>query len=536
MHPRTFRLGLILLYLLGIAYLALPLVLFLWSKDYTGVLPVRSPDEGHYIVRMQAHLLRPFAFHAPDGVWFVPASPLWLQVSLLEYVFGTLFSFSGWNALAVSWFLMIVMAPLAIPLTALVARRCGSSDRVALLTGVAFFCLTRYLARMFHPSLSFPLTAFGFLLLWLWWERPGRLRALAAGAMAGALMGVYLWSWTFLGATWAVLLILLFLLRQSPHFAARLRSFPFVALGGIATALPSLLQNIAVSHDSLFAEVSDRMGLLLSRTIESPARSLVLLLLTVLLGYAVRKREALERFAPLFSAQAALLLVYNQQLLHGRIISFSSHYYTYVVFIAILVLVFALSRRPFRAHVAALALVALVPLAAAAYDYRFWGGLIPDLRDEATHVGPAVALLNDGKHDTVLTDGFTGNVVGAATDDGVAFIEYARILLIPTAEYVERYCLSEALTTGPIDTRWLADFQEEQSRAGIEHTRALYEKHLSMTEESCPYVQTHLKEMLAKYRVTRVLWNERRRPSWKLDPALFTLDVQGDGWSLWSVR
>ena len=180
MTTPTFRLWLLFLYLAGVALLALPVIGFMHSVDYSGLLPIRSPDEGHYIFRMQSHLLRPFA-SVPDGVWFSPDSPPWLQVSLIEYFFGSIFSWTDLNSVQLSWLLLILFAPLSIPLIALISRRAGSPHIVALAAGVGFFVVTRLLTRLFHPSLSLPLTAFAFLLMRIWWDRPTRIKAAFAG-------------------------------------------------------------------------------------------------------------------------------------------------------------------------------------------------------------------------------------------------------------------------------------------------------------------------------------------------------------------
>lgn len=537
MCKRTYVLWLVALYLAGVSFFAVPLLSFMRSDAYTGLLPIRSPDEGHYVVRMQAHVLRPFDFSAPDGVWFTPESPPWLQVSLIEYAVGSLFGWTGLNALQISWLLMTLCAPLSMPLIALLARRTGAGRGVSLAGAGALFVILLGFSRMFHPSISFPVTAAAFLALWAWWDVPSRPRALLAGAFAGALMGVYLWSLMFIAATWVCLLVLLLFQHRSPSGRLRWSTFPFVAAAGILAALPALTMSRAASAHPLFAEVSDRMGLLLSRTLESPPRSLILLALTVLAGLALRRREDRERFAPLLAAQAGLFLVYNQQLLHGRIISFSSHTYSYVCLTALLLVAFAIAHRAKGLRVWALGLVACVPLIAAARDYELWK-FPPDLlTDEQTvHLGPAIDRLNQDPPGTILSDGLTSNAVGATTHHGVAFIEYARILLIRTQEYTERYCLSEALTPGAIDTKWVADFQEERSRAGLEHTKMLYEKHLKMAERTCPVVQKNLGQYLKKYHVTTLLWNELRRPDWKIPSALFTREAEGDGWSLWQLK
>ena len=535
MTTRTFRLWLLFLYLAGVALLALPVIGFMHSVDYSGLLPIRSPDEGHYIFRMQSHLLRPFA-SVPDGVWFSPDSPPWLQVSLIEYFFGSIFSWTGLNSVQLSWLLLILFAPLSIPLIALISRRAGSPHIVALAAGVGFFVVTRLLTRLFHPSLSLPLTAFAFLLMWIWWDRPTRIKAAFAGFFSGILVGVYLWSWTFIVVTWALLGFLLLISKHSNLFNKRFKSLPFVGVAWLVGALPGLIASYRVSLSPYFAESTDRMGLLLSRQLESPARSLMLLVMTVIFLLALKKSEDREKYAPLLASMFALFIVYNQQLIHGRIMAFSSHYYTYVVMVAALMVAFGFSRLMTGFVSSMLIAVSLAPIFGEARDVQFWKQPLGFIFSDGTiHLKPAIDILNRSEGETVLTDGVTGNQVRATTGNGVAFVDYARILVISTQEYVERYCLAESFTAGEIDVKWLADFQEEKSRAARAHTKELYEKHLQMAKKTCPYVKSHVPEFLYKYRVTKVLWNEKLRPDWIIDTKLFSLIASGEGWSLWDV-
>lgn len=535
MTVRSYRLWLLALYALGVAMIAAPVLAFLWSSEYIGLLPIRSPDEGHYLVRMQAHLLYPFVA-VRDGVWFTPTAPAWLQVSLIEYVLGSLLSWTALTGLQVGWLSMIFFAPLSILFVSQLARKSGASDSWSLVAGFAFFILMHSFRRMFHPSISFPLTALGFLLMWQWWQDPRRWTAFFAGAVAGSLIGVYLWSWTFLWAAWAPLVVYA-CIAPSPVRKRRFKSLPFLALGTLLFASPGVFSSLAASASPYFTESADRMGLLLSHELESPFRSALMVILAVAAFVACRTREQRERFAPLLASVLALVVVYNQQIIHGRIMSFSSHYYTFVCLVAFLLLVWAVVHRSLGVRVWAVGLVACIPLVAAAHDYRFWSDVIGGVeKDGTTHLGEAMKELDKLPQGTVLTDGFTGNVVGASTKQGVAFIEYSRILLITTQEYADRYCLSEAVGSGKVDTRWFADFQEERSKAALAHTKELYAKHLAMAETTCPLVEKNLTEYLKKYHVTAVLWNQVRRPEWKLDPKLFELVKKGEGWSVWEVK
>ena len=535
MRTRTYAFWLLISYIVGVLFFVIPIALFMSSSSYDGLLPIRSPDEGHYIVRMQPHLLNPFA-SVPDGVWFAPTAPTWLQVSLIEYVGGSLFAWTGLSALQVSWLLMVLLAPLSIPIVALLARRCGCHQMCSLCIGGTLFIIMREFARMFHPSISFPLTALTLLTMWMWWDTPRVSRSIIAGALSGMLVGVYLWSWTFVCAVWGCLFLVSIVIREERM--KHLRVLPFVAVSALLTASPALWMSYSVSQLSMFAESADRMGLLLSRELESPIRSTLLLILTALTIWVLHRRRDIARFAPLIAMQTALLLVYNQQLVTRRVMSFSTHYYPYVCLVAILLIAFVLSHRKMGMRLWFLGIVACIPLVAAAHDYGFLSRspFFVVQADDTVHLRPAIEELNAREPAVVLTDGYTGNLVGSTTAHSTLFIEYARILVIPTAEYVERYCLSEALTTGEIDFAWVAYFQEEQSRVALSHTRELYQKHWRMGQTICPDVKKHLSAMLRKYHVQYVLWNERTRPQWKLDPSLFQLQKQGEGWSLWTVK
>lgn len=522
-------------YIIALCSLVVPLLLFAYSPFFTGILPIRSSDEGHYIVRMHAHILRPFV-GTPDGVWTIPSSPKWLQVSSIEYLGGSLLSWIGLNSLQASWLLMVLCAPLAVPLMSLLLRRCGVAPMSSLILGLVFFFLMHGLSRMFHPSISLPMTLMAYLALWNWWEKPTATMALFAGSMAGLLVSVYFWSWTFVWTVWLCLLPCIFL--SVTHRRARLFSLAFVGLACIIIASPAFLQSYQLSTIPIFDEVSQRMGLLMSRELESPMRSLLLLSLVCVYCFCFWGRGLSTRYAPLTAAVFAICIVYHQQLLTARIMSFSTHYYPYVCVVAMLVLGLTITLPSLCWRAWLVGSLACIPLLAAAHDYGLLSkhpffSLAPD---DVTHMGQAVDALNAQVPGIVLTDGYTGNLVGATTTSAPVFIEYARILMITTEEYVERYCLSEALKRGSIDTQWVADFQEEKSRAARDHTRALYEKHLQMGVKICLRVRENITAYMRHFHVRYVLWNEYRKPDWYLDPTSFVLLKQGEGWSLWRVR
>ncbi len=114
------------------------------------------------------------------------------------------------------------------------------------------------------------------------------------------------------------------------------------------------------------------------------------------------------------------------------------------------------------------------------------------------------------------------------TDDDAVFTAYVRHLLVSDTEYAQRYCLSELPAAADLD--WLArEVVERLNPSEIAARTAQF-------RIACDSVLRFPRIALRRYGVTMLLWNETLRPDWRIDPQLFTKTLQGEGWSLWTVR
>lgn len=539
MSDRSYRALLGLSYAAGVVVLFIQPILGYLNGVPRGMLPFRGPDESLYLIRLQEGLLDPAA-DTTNGIWSGAHDTVGMQMALMERIAGWIFGWTGLDSLWVGLIVTAFLAPTAILLAAALMRRCGASRLQAFAGAVAFFIVMGLLRRFFNPSWSMPLTMLCLLLLWRWWERLRWRDLLPAGMILGLLPGVYFWSWTY---AWAVYGLLgAFVLDAWRRPDARKRLTQYVANGAftLVVASPLLYRTYAVSLDPLFEESSLRMGLIHARQLESLPRSLLILLVAAG-GFALfRHREDRHRMAPLLAMAIGAFAVMHQQFVHGRIMSFSSHYYWYLCLSAALMLAAILGRKCWRRPEAIIAgCASLVLLGAAWFDYH---GRLTLLRAptgwamEFHHLTPAILRLRESPRETVLSDNWTATHVAVLTDDDVVSTDYDRILLLSNREYIERYCLSEAFGTGPINTAYIRTFNHEKSRAGREQTDAYAEMLEDMANDICPRVDADIQAYLRTYEVTTVLWNERRQPEWDLNRPYLRLREQGDGWSLWDVE
>ena len=171
----------------------------------------------------------------------------------------------------------------------------------------------------------------------------------------------------------------------------------------------------------------------------------------------------------------------------------------------------------------------MIFLGAAAWDYRIaWH--LPFA--SATHLGnqhlaPALHLLSDGDRRNVLTDQYSALLVKAWTDDDVVYTSYVRHLLMSNEEFAERYCLSEVFSSTGADEEFFV-FESLQYRGMY-----LAPERRRMVRQACRNVRRSLAYFLDTYAVELILWNEKSRPDWIIDPTLFEKTDQGEGWSLW---
>lgn len=529
---KNFHYALIGLYILTVFLLALQPVRALLSPEFKGLAPYRGNDESHYIVRIQEGLLHPFG-NTSNGIF---DGPIGAQPAGLELIAGFLLGWTQVGAPFIALIISVLLAPLTIVFTALILRRLGLTEKHSLLIAcLYFFLLLGPLRRVVHQSWSLPITIAAVWSMLKWWQEPSKRTALVAGILVGLLMHIYLWSWTFVWTMCALLQIFTFIHDGPRQWWKKYASIVLFATTTILVALPALLRTMAISHHPLFRTVAERSSVVFSHELESPTRSLLWIILAIVTICAYTKRRFPHIVLPALSAVIALTIVLHQQLVHNTVISYWTHYYPYVCFVSIVVISTALLEKKWSLWHWASVGMASVFLIAAFIDYK--GRLtifmpVSSSAFEFQHLTPAIQQLTDGTTDTILTDRDSALIVAANTDDDVIFTEHIRHVFVPTTEYATRYCLSEAFSTEPIYTDWIPNVLHELSRAGRARDAELFKENQRTTQEACEWVQSHLDEALTKYHVTKILWNETHRPTWRI-PESFVQINRGDGWSLW---
>ncbi|TSC80413.1 MAG: hypothetical protein G01um101425_67 [Candidatus Peregrinibacteria bacterium Gr01-1014_25] len=535
MTNRVLRLWLAILYGGGVlTHLIQPLRGML-DPAYRGLIPYNGPEEAMYLLRTQEALLHPWNGIVSNGVWSGIGAPPGMQMAGGEHLIGL---FLGWTGIAAPYVVLALtalIAPLILVLTSLLARRWGLPPVWALASGVLVFWLVAFGHRFFHPGFSLPLVLAALIALSTWWDRPGRHSSVLAGALLGAGVHLYFWSWTFLWVTAGLLALACIADRRLPQRPGLLRSLPLLGGVTVLVALPAIAQMVEARAHPAYTETAVRVGLVASRGLESPVRSLLTALFALALLWSMR--HAWRRYGVLLASSVALAIVYSQQLIHGLVISFSSHYYQYVCVIALLGAFVALRVRPRAVSTWVAVGIAGLFIAGGVHDY---GKRIDHfMRPETSHQHLASALdaLRDGTVDTVLADRWTADLVASYTEDDVVFTEYTELLLIADDDYRQRYCLSEMYAPRPLPVDDLVVFAEARLRVVRgQEAQEEYDASVAAVRDVCERIRRDPKDALQRVGVTKLLWDEKRRPAWKPDGNVFVKVSQGDGWSLWGIR
>ncbi|HRH93201.1 MAG TPA: hypothetical protein PKV72_01570 [Candidatus Peribacteria bacterium] len=524
--------------LLGGLINAWSVLLAFFNPAFRGLLPYGGSEEAMYLIRTQEALLHPFTT-VTNGVWSGQSAPLGLQSAGIEQLIGALLWWTHLPAPWVVFVLHVLIAPLSIPLAAALARRVGARKPLALLCGAALFWFFVYCRRLFHPGFSLPLVLATLLLLWRWYEKPSARRAVLLGVPLGFAVGVYLWAWTFLWSATGLLLVGVIGDRKLTQRKALLRSLPWVMLAALIAAAPAVKDLMMARAQLFFAQASVRAGLVHTHLPESPARSVVTVVLAVLALWIFRKKEERRAQLPLLCVLGALAVAYNQQLVHGVVLSFSSHYIHYVSVAAALLILAILARKKRTLIGIGTCLLCAALLVLNGKDMG--GRLIafePPPADamRMQHLAPALDALRGMPQTVFLSDKNTADVIASYTQQDVAFTEYSGFLLVSDKEYVERACLATLFAPLPTDYKTLVVHAEERLRVlRGQEPRAQYDSHVVEANIACAALRADPAAALKRYGVTHVLWNEAEQPGWKL-PVFLKQTAKGDSWSIWQVQ
>ena len=516
--------------MLGLSF-SLPHVLFSLRAMEPVLLKITTTDDGHYLARVKAALLGR-TNEVRNGVTGGHPPADGSAPALVELIVGTAFSWTKLKAPHVMLLLTVFLTPWVF-LLLLNLLRSFVPWSTALIGSV--FYVTVFLSALQKPvnmSLSLPISIATIFVLWKNWREPKRWSTLLSGILLGALPSVYFWSWTYIWSLFGWLFILHFCFSEtSPLKTKRTKALLASSAIAVIVSLPFLIDLIAsFQGGGIFTETAFRSTIIHSRGVESLPRAILISILVLCSIVLARKtRKDIEHWIlPLASILGIATAMY-QNLIHGIIFSFSSHFYPFLCLSALFVGVWAWSTSLRWARI--VAGLASIFLVLGLWDFRsVWSVLAGNyyVRDIA-HLRPVTMILDDGNRQTVLSDKVSSHMVTSWTDDDVVFTAYVKHMLVSDQEYVERYCLSEAFSQGGPDLQWLASEVVETKQEDLIAAKKIEFKSF------CDPVLTDPQKFLKKYDVHFLLWNERLRPDFGIKIGSFRLQERGSGWSLWRL-
>jgi hypothetical protein len=515
-----------------------PYVLHTFSSDFQGLTVIRDKDFANYDSRLE-RALKGHPSQASNGITPIEEGISGMQDAGLEQVVGTLFSWTGLDAVPLSVILSALATGFFTLLLHLFFRSLDfSAGSSFLMTSAYVIILFHVVSRVVHPGWSF-LPVLGALMAAIAFSRrPTFLGAVVLGLLLAILPSVYFWGWSFVWCACAVSFFLTALFDHDRERCRRFRHLLPVVVGLLLLSLPVILRALTTLKGPLGEEVFTRASFIITRGVESPIRSLLLLMQSVLLLSLLPtfKKDASYRWAS--ALLLGILLAMHQNLVHTKLLMFSSHFYPYVVLASLTAggLVLRLPVDHVRRWI--IAGISLLFLAGAAVDYlpgyRF---LLPNDRTFADqHLMPAIAMLQEGERENVLTDLATGRLLTSWTDDGIVYGQHARFLMISDAQMAERYCLSELFAPVSPDP-YRALYIEYNV---VLDSQKMRQRERDLIHEACQRVRSAPWSYIQKYHVTHILWNGAERPNWNMSmypevQAHLMLRERGVEWALFEL-
>jgi len=522
-------------------FMQVPQLLRVFNPAWQGVPVQLNSDENYYLPRvMEALSGRPE--QAAEAITGEP-NIIPLQGAFIESTYGILFRWTGISAAG-----LLQLFDSILPVGVFLAlfwffRLAGFTKKFALIGSALFILLELYnLGRPIHQRASFLMVLMGinFLIYALekeWWT------GFIASWCMGMLVGVYFWSWTYVWAFWGVLLLWelfewLYARHhgsEKKHWWSRLghsvahgirRLFPgkhsavqeyqkrfarwqwltLFGLVGFFFALPFVLQILRASGHPLFEVAQSHNELYHSRLPESPIRSILFFGMAFgLLASLVRHYPDLRRYKYAIVAVFTACVVLNQQIVHGVVLQFSSHYLFPLVFAGVTCVVICLQHGYTKLLVPFLC--AVIFLGGIAYDARYIVTQLTvrseDFADQ--HLASLRTVLQHQPRMRILSDVNTSLFIASHTKHDVVYSPYLKHSLISNDELHWRECLTRLFD--------------------------------AMRSEDCADVTARPVEALERFHIDAVAWDESRNPDWDLGQwnVRFEKINGAKGWSLWQV-
>lgn len=524
------------------AVLQIPQLIHVLQPEWKGVLVQLNSDEYQYLARLEEALTgRPEQAAQP---YLGDPYASGMHFALIEQAEGFLFGWTGWRAATVFQVLDSVIPVLLFLVLTAFLRLAGFSRRRALLGALLFVLPLLYsLNRPIHQRESFLLVLTTILLLQYGVERRSRIALASGGVLLGVLFGVYLWAWMF-AWTFAGLLFLwesgVWWQRRGMRFRqSRAGRLLLALIIGFIVALPFLLAILRSMGSPLYAEMSFRQGLFHSRLPESWIYSALFLLMSgvLLLGRrTMPELQGTKQYVLLFPL--AVFVVINQQVVHGQVLAFTSHF-TFAIALAS-VGVFLLTTQKFRPLLLPAVAASALMIAAITWDNR------PVLRQFSPrpgrfaeqHFSTLLPVLDHLPRTRILSDATASAFIGAATQHDIVYSIYLESSFLTSEEIAERWCVTE-LPVAPAE-RHISDQSQivwPDGNAANRGTDAR-EREIRLVEEACRTVDADPRGALRRFGVAYVLWDVPRNPQWdlqRLTVPLTKVDEDPGQWVLYRI-
>ncbi len=517
-----------------------PQWLHMRDARYQGVLVHLNSDEAVYLAHLEEALTgRP---QQSTEAIVGDAELMGTHTALLERIEAAFFAATGWRAATVEQMMDSIFPPLIFLALVLLFSLCGVSRGAAYLGALAFVFVEFYsLNRPVQPRGSFLLLILACSGIIAGLDRR-IIFGMFGGALLGILIGIYFWAWTF-GWLWLGLVglfeVIVWAKPRSVQSKKRvLRVLLFGLIGAIA-AIPALSEWWRIAHHPLYEFAAFRSGMHPSRLPESLPYSV---LFTVMVAGVLRSLwsqwGAMRRYRFLALTVLAGFIAIHQQLVHGIVFNFVSHYLFSLVVCAVSVVLLAHALRTRVLMISACA--AIIYLAALTYDGRhvFKQFTVTAERFSEQHFATLLPILDDLSRATILSDPETSLFLAASTHHDVPYTMYLKNVLMTHEEIAERFCLTQIPV--PPDERHLGEQMPiyPDSDSAFNDDPLVHQQEVEMVTAACAKADRDPVGELTSFHVHYILWDEQRKPEWKLDRLRIALKkvAEAPGWSLWSFN
>lgn len=462
--------------------------------------------------------------------------------AFIEEVEGVLFQWTGWRAATIEQVMDSVTPPLIFLALVLFFSLCGFSRSFAYAGAILFIVIELYsLNRPVQQRDSFLLLLLaldGIIMSFPY----RRYFGVAGGVALGLLMGAYFWAWTF-GWMWLAILFCgacaHWIRQRTPGSVRHVLTVCGIGIVGVIAAVPAVLDLMKVLQSPFSADAQFRSGLHPSHLPESWIYSILFALMVGGVLLEVWRRPAIaKRYPFVIVTVLTAFVVMNQQVLHGFVFDFVSHYLFSLAMAAIGVLLLALTLRTRPMFLAGAA--AAVYLLALGYDGRH---VISQFRVEAgrfqeQHFESLLPVLDELPRSTILTDPQSSLFIAAQTSHDVVYTVYLQNALMSNQELAERYCLTQ-IFVAPAE-RQIENAQPliyPAAERAFRNDPSVRTKEVELVMAACAQIDKNPAAVLRKFGVQYILWDQERQPAWNLRRLRFSIKkaASGSGWSLWKL-